>query len=67
VHGADVWSRDEKTFGLSGTNGPPHSYIAISNFLECLRSKLFLMGLYPEYTRAPFEIERLLREWGAFN
>lgn len=60
MHGAEVWGREERTFGPSGTNGPHHSFIARQVFLECLKTKLFLMGLYPEYTRAPFEFDKII-------
>ena len=62
VHGDVAWGSEEKAFNSSGKRGRPHSVIACHVFVHCLKTKLFLMGLFPEYTREEFDFDAFLQE-----
>lgn len=57
VHGDVEWGSEEKQFSLSGKKGVPYSVIANHIFVQCLKTKLFLMGLLPDYVNEKFDFE----------
>ena len=50
-------------FNFSGTNGPSHLYIASKLFDYCLKTKLYLMGLMPEFNRDEYYFDNLIKSW----
>lgn len=58
VHGDISFGSEEKTFN-SIDEPRPHSIIASAVFIHCLKTRLFLMGLLPEYHREEFSFEGL--------
>lgn len=63
VHGDIAWRDDTKDqFKISGKDGPAHRYIAHQVFVECIKVKLFLMGVHPNYDRK-FHFENFITTW----
>lgn len=63
IHGDVEWGIEQKTFSSSGKKGVPHSVIANHIFVQCLKTKLFLMGLLPEYIHEKFDFEDFINRW----
>jgi hypothetical protein len=57
AHGDIDWYRKEESFNIVGNKSLAYPYIASRLFVHCLKTKLFLMGLFPEYTRDNFLLE----------
>lgn len=57
AHGDIDWYGKEETFNLGGNKSLSYPYIASRLFVHCLKTKLFLMGLFPEYKRDEFLLE----------
>ena len=57
AHGDIVWYGNEEYFNLGGKKSLSYSNIASRLFVHCLKTKLYLMGLFPEYTRDDFSLE----------
>lgn len=64
VHGDLAWEEELRNFGVKGKEGLRHSPIAIRVFVYCLQTKLFLMGLYPEYVRRSLDFDGLVASRG---
>ena len=63
VHGDIDWNKDEKSFMYFNKEGPPYSNIAKNLFIHCLRTKLYLMGVYSEYKRENFDFDNYINSW----
>lgn len=61
VHGDASWEGDEKTFDLPGNtdSGRPLSVLGRHLFVHCLKTRLFLMGFFPEYQKEQFDFQAL--------
>jgi len=57
AHGDVEWYGKEELFKMGGNRTVPFPHIASNLFVHCLKTKLFLMGLFPEYERDEFLIE----------
>ena len=57
AHGDIEWYGKEELFNIGGNKSLPFRYIASRLFVHCLKTKLFLIGLFPEYKRDEFLIE----------
>lgn len=57
AHGDIEWYGEEELFNVGGDKSLSYPYIASRLFVHCLKVKLFLMGLLPEYKMDEFLIE----------
>ena len=57
AHGNVDWYGKEESFNVGGNKSLSYPYIASRLFVHCLKTKLFLMGLFPEYKRDEFVLE----------
>jgi hypothetical protein len=57
AHGDVEWYGMEESFKMGGNKVAPFPTVASGLFFHCLKTKLFLMGLYPEYKREEFLLE----------
>lgn len=57
AHGDVEWYGEEQLFKMADNKAVPFPFIASRLFVHCLKTKLFLMGLFPEYKREEFLIE----------
>jgi hypothetical protein len=57
AHGDVEWYGQEELFKMGGNKTVPFPFIASRLFVHCLKTKLFLMGLFPDYEREEFLIE----------
>lgn len=57
AHGDVEWYGEEESFKIGGNKTVSFPFIASRLFVHCLKTKLFLMGLFPEYKREEFLIE----------
>ena len=57
AHGDVEWYSKDELFKMAGNRALPFPRIASALFVHCLKCKLFLMGLFPEYERDEFLIE----------
>lgn len=57
AHGDINWYGEEEMFNVGGKNKVDFSMFSNDLFVHCLKTKLFLMGLFPEYERDTFRIE----------
>ena len=57
AHGDIDWYGEEQNFNLGGNNSLSYQFVASRLFVHCLQTKLFLMGLFPEYQRDEFLVE----------
>lgn len=57
AHGDIDWYGEEESFNFGGNKNVSYPFIASRLFVHCLQTKLFLMGLFPEYQRDEFLIE----------
>jgi hypothetical protein len=60
AHGEINWYEEEEMFNVGGNESLDYSVIAKHLFIHCLKTKLFLMGLFPEYERDLFQIENYI-------
>jgi len=60
AHGDVEWYGEEELFKMGGNKAVPYPFIASRLFVHCLKTKLFLMGLFPKYEREEFLIESLV-------
>lgn len=63
VHGDVEWGIEQKTFSPSGKDEVSHCVIANHIFAQCLKTKLFLMGLFPEYINEKFDFGDFINRW----
>ena len=54
AHGDIDWYGEEQIFNIGGNKSLSYPCIASRLFVHCLQTKLFLMGLFPEYRRDEF-------------
>jgi len=60
AHGDVEWYGEEELFKMGGNKALPFAVIASRLFVHCLKTKLFLMGLFPEYEREEFLVESIV-------
>lgn len=63
VHGDIDWNKEDKSFIYLNKEGPSYSIIAKYLFTYCLRTKLYLMGVYGEYKRESFDFDNYIDSW----
>jgi len=63
IHGDIDCNKDEKPFIYLNKEGPPCSVIANNLFMHCLRTKLYLMGIYSGYKRKSFDFDNYINSW----
>jgi hypothetical protein len=57
AHGDIEWHDEEEYFKLGNNKSASFHQVAVHLFVHCLKTKLFLMGLYPQYQRDEFQLE----------
>ena len=57
AHGEFDWYGKDNLFKIGGNSELPFPPIASKLFVHCLKTKLFLMGLFSDYKRENFSIE----------
>jgi hypothetical protein len=60
VHGDVDWDREEKSFMYRNKKGPFHIIIARDIFYHCLKTKLYLMGIYKGDEIGSFDFDRYI-------
>ena len=60
VHGDIDWNKEDKPFIYLNKVGPSFSIIAKYLFAYCLRTKLYLMGIYSEDKRGSFNFDNYI-------
>lgn len=59
VHGDVAWETEDAYFELPGGKKVGHSAVARNIFVQCLKAKLFLLGLLTNYAREEFDFDSL--------
>jgi len=63
VHGDLEWNTNEINLKPFWEEGPSYSFIARNLFTYCLETKLFLMGMFPEFKRQSFGFEKEMQRY----
>ena len=63
VHGDIDWNKEDKPFMYLNKVGPSFSIIAKYLFTYCLKTKLYLMGVYSEDKRESFDFDNYINSW----